>query len=535
MLISVVFGLYSPLLLCLFYPTEVSIDGERVIVLGGASPVGIRSCIANCISRNENMFKWEFPLTFFLLFMLILVSVFGIVVLENFEFLPLSSYLWKIVNTIFEASYALIFFYSLGIFWTLRILLSYWFKKLSVNGVCLICKLFGDAEIVHQRLLEELRQHLRLQPSIVMRCCALCFIIAKQPAVRIRVTRGRLSSINSVRMLRLPSAGVVCLCCMQIACLCLFAPALFLIAFAIGVVISVIIYLVSVIYSCPLSSLYALLLLPYRGTQQNLTYKASFLIVGLLLYGPVVTVFGISVSIMTVLLLAFIRGILTSVPNLPYGTFYIVIAYYVWSCYRSFTTKYNHLALKLYKHYKPSAQNVDNMSTRPNSGNGEQHGEAEQVVTPREGELRVIPKKVFRRACKELMPVRQSLGLFVVQFILIFAFFFVVFAVIMETPDAKASDQVKATATFLTAIVPKIIEIVYNKDSEMQKFNDEFQDKNIKSIVDNYSSTTQNNDSNASGDDSSVENEMSGLVCNEERHLQNYNTIERSTNTDNDG
>lgn len=303
MLISIVFGLYSPLLLCLFYPTEVSIDGERVIVLGGASPVGIRSCIANCISRNENMFNWEFPLTFFLLFMLILVSVFGIVVLENFA--GISSLVFisveRIVNTFLEASYALIFFYSLGIFWTLRILLSYWFKKLSVNGVCLICKLFGDAEIVHQRLLEELRQHLRLQPSIVMRCCALCFIIAKQPVVRIRVTRGRLSSINSVRMLRLPSAGVVCLCCMQIACLCLFAPALFLIAFAIGVVISVIIYLVSVIYSCPLSSLYALLLLPYRGTQQNLTYKASFLIVGLLLYGPVVTVFGISVSIMTVL------------------------------------------------------------------------------------------------------------------------------------------------------------------------------------------------------------------------------------------
>lgn len=35
------------------------------------------------------------------------------------------------------------------------------------------------------------------------------------------------------------------------------------------------------------------------------------------------------------------RGILTSVPNLPYATFYIVIAYYVWSCYRSFTTTEN--------------------------------------------------------------------------------------------------------------------------------------------------------------------------------------------------
>lgn len=84
--------------------------------------------------------------------MLILVSVFGIVVLENFA--GISSLVFisveQIVNTFLEASYALIFFYSLGIFWTLRILLSYWFKKLSVNGVCLICKLFGDAEIVHQ-------------------------------------------------------------------------------------------------------------------------------------------------------------------------------------------------------------------------------------------------------------------------------------------------------------------------------------------------------------------------------------------------
>ncbi|KAL9988867.1 hypothetical protein ACROYT_G003358 [Oculina patagonica] len=201
-----------------------------------------------------------------------------------------------------------------------------------------------------------------------------------------------------------------------------------------------------------------------------------------------------------------IRGILMRLPYyLPFATLLVVVAFYCWRCYNSFARKYNDLALKLYKHYTAHAQ-----------------GGEEKQINPMEEKVPVIPKDLFKKACKDLMPLRKSIGLLVVRFFALLTFFFVVFAVIMETRDA--SDQAKATATFFTALVPKIIEMVLSKDPGMEKLDDELLDKKAKYIVDNYLTSTENSSYGVetgveNGNDTSTE-----LLINEPmQHLGTHN------------
>lgn len=158
---------------------------------------------------------------------------------------------------------------------------------------------------------------------------------------------------------------------------------------------------------------------------------------------------------------------------LPFATLLVVVTFYCWRCYSSFTRKYNYLALKLYKRYTTNAQ-----------------GGEEQQINPMEEKVPMIPKGLFKEACKELMPLQESVGILAVQLFSLLTFFFVVFAVIMETPDA--SDQAKATAMFFTALVPEIIEMVFSKDPGMEELDDEFFDKKLKNVVDEYSASAEN-------------------------------------------
>ncbi|XP_078366514.1 uncharacterized protein LOC144650663 [Oculina patagonica] len=160
---------------------------------------------------------------------------------------------------------------------------------------------------------------------------------------------------------------------------------------------------------------------------------------------------------------------------LPLATLLVVVAFYCWRCYNSFTRKYQNLAFKLYKHYTTNARGEQDRHVR----NLRQNADAP-----------AIPKDLFEKACKDLMPLRKSIGLLVVRLLALLTFFFVVFAVIMETPDA--SDQAKAAATFFTALVPKIIEIVFSKDPRMEELDDEIFDKKLKNVVDEYPICSQN-------------------------------------------
>lgn len=391
-------------------------------------------------------------------------------------------------------------------------------NKLPIRGECLTCKLSGEADKTsHHGFLEELKQHLRLQPSIVVRSCTDYFEFLNR--IRDRVKKA----------LTFESAGLNRLI---LVCLAPFTVVAFLIALAI---FSLRITL-SIFFSCPLSTFFPVIVLPYKyrpastttkNQVTNSTRKISYVRIAVLStrvflqFSPLFVSVCFLVFQITVLSLAVIRRILMRSPGyLPVATLVVVVAFYCWRCYTSFTRKYQNLAIKPYKHRKTNAQ----------SGQ-------DQQVNPREDEVPVIPKKLFEKACEDLMPVRESVCIVVVKLLSLLTFFFVIFAVIMETPHA--SDRVKATATFFSASVPKIIEMVFSKDSGLEKLEDELLDKKVKSIVDEYPSRTENSsnggdtsvENSCNSDETTIENERIELLINDQTDLQDYGTIERSRNT----
>ena len=502
-LVFIVLTMYSPIILCLFSPTEVNAeDGRCVIVLNGACPVGFRSRISNFFS-TRNTIKWKFGLIFSLYF----ISFTAVLAEEKISRLflpPLSSHSKKTDSFVGLFYLTFIFYGVCVLLCSVRYVLSIWFDDLSMGGQCLACKLFADKAIIHHGFSEELRQHLHIQPLIVVRCFTYCF----------NVVRKKLSFIK--------------LTCLYIILLVVLAPliaAVLLIALAITLVT----ILLSLLYSCPLLTLNALVLLPYgrTGTIVRHATKTQKVLCILLIYALFSQMAGnISglVFYTTVFSLEVIRGILTHLPGyLPIATLVVVVSFYCWKCYSSFSRKYRNLALKLYKHggYKTNIQ-ID----------------VGQQVNLEVDKVPVIPKDLFEKACQDLMPLTESISLLVVKLVSLLTFVFVVFAVIMETPDA--SDRAKAAATFLTALVPKIIEMVLNKDPGMEKLDDDVFDEKVKHIVKQYRSTTESNsnggdtsvENSNDNNNSSAENEMTALLNNVQIDVQDYGTSERSRNTD---
>ena len=524
-LIAVILIMYSPVALCLFSPTEVNAEnGSRVIVLNGTSPVGIRSWISNFFS-TRNTIEWKFGLIVILMF----TSLIALVIEKGISHLlplpPSSHYLQKIDSTV-EFSDFIFIFYGVSLIFSLRYVLSIWFDDLSMGGQCLTCKLFADKAIIHHGFNEELKQHLHIQPLIVMRCFTYCFNLARENF----------------------SFELTCLRIILLVFLVPFVVAVLLIALSIILVM----ILVSFFYSCPLSTFNAMVLLPYGHTGKTVmrhgttTEKASCIFHIFVLFSSSASIFGFLVFKTTVFSLEVIRGTLMRLPGyLPTATLVVVVFFYCWKCCRSFTRQYHNLVLKLYKHAgdKTNIQSgkdqlgnseVDEVPMIPNNIQG---GEGQQV-NPEVDKVPVIPKDLFEKACEDLMPLRESISLLVVKLVSLLTFFFVVFAVIMETPHA--SDRAKATATFFTALVPKIIEMLLNKDPGMEKLGDEVFDEKVKHIVEQYRSTTE---SNNNGDDtnvensndninSSAENETTALLNNVQIDVQDYGTSERSRNTD---
>lgn len=484
--------LYSPILLWLFSPTEVHTEnGQCVILLSGISPVGIRSRLSNFFFRRNMYTKWwKMGLT---TLFIVVYSAVGVALIHMLSWV-LNLHLKSVFNYVHFYFEFTIFCYVVSLLFTLRDVLSLWLNKLATeDGGCLICKWFGDDKtIVHQGFLEELKQHLSIQPSIVVRCFEVCLNLWETCFQFVR------KSVDSIYL------------------------ALFLFPITLVVVVPLLFILfllmttACIFFSCPLSSFNTSLVFPYiykddsgsrmRGMFRKIFYTAFTF----MQFSPLVMSFGMMVFLMTVVSLTVIRGILMHLPDyLPYATLVVIVAFYSWRCYSSFTRKYYNLLLKLYKHHKASAQGTED----------------EQVISFREDDAKVIPKDLFEKVCKKLIPLRESVGILVVKLLSLLTFTFVVFAVIMETPEA--SDRAKATATFCTVLVPKIIEMLFSKDAAMEELDDEIFDKKVKYIVDEYINSADNSCNN---NDSVVENERAMLVNNDQIDVQHFGTFMRSRN-----
>jgi len=188
-------------------------------------------------------------------------------------------------------------------------------------------------------------------------------------------------------------------------------------------------------------------------------YLGLFFITIPAIFGAVLILVFDAFCILMALDIAF--ALLFSEDSLPYVSLIVLVCYYFWSSYSSFTNKYHDLSLILFKCYKehrpdrisnsedvvtadPEAESTENTEITANPNN------KDNMIT--------IPKDLFDMACEKLMPVRGSVCILFLKVILIVCFVFLVFLMIMKSKTG-ATPQMKAVLTFFTGSFPKIAEI----------------------------------------------------------------------------
>ena len=124
--------------------------------------------------------------------------------------------------------------------------------------------------------------------------------------------------------------------------------------------------------------------------------------------------------------------------NLPFVSFCVVVFFYLWSNYRSFTKEYKDLAMKLFEQH-----------TELNEGQG-YHIE----------NVRRIPKQVFDMACEEIMPFKYAVRKTLLNSFLSWIFLYFISSLTMLI---YTSHVTKAVVIFLVGSFPKMASILLRK------------------------------------------------------------------------
>ena len=437
-------SLYFPAILCLFTPTEVRTEeGSVNIILHGTSPVGIRSFIANFLSSHAFSSKRNWKKV------LVLVLVSAPAASDFVEYVTASSKQQRII-------YSPLHWVSLvlGFLFGCRAPLE--------PSTCQICKAFGDKrDTVHDKYdVETIKMHLRVQLSIVCKCWRNCFDQLKSwfqlcgelwSGLQCVIFSLEFRPPKLLLLLLLPVASLIAV--VYLAGKYLFKTIYFL------------------FYSCPsLTFFYMVTGLNGRRINLSIEMVQLFLTTWTILFS--IFYCGSTIAEYSVIVITQI-SVKHFLEYLPIASLVVVIAYYTWLCWSSFTGKYDNLLVKLCKHYGAKTQDDDN-----------------ELVKRKEDNTSVIPKDLFEEACKKLKtPIGESRRIVVLKIVAILTVIFSLFAVIMAAPgssDTVNIDIVKAAGMFLTVSLPKISEMLFNKGSKMKELEDDIFDKRVKYVVDEY-------------------------------------------------
>ena len=191
--------------------------------------------------------------------------------------------------------------------------------------------------------------------------------------------------------------------------------------------------------------------------------------------------------IATLFALAIAFTLLFSEEGLPYVACFVLVLYYVWSSYSSFTNKYQDLALSLFKHCTKSRRDkFTDMALNTDQEQENTSNTAERRVS--EDGVMKIPKELFHMACEELMPIREGVCILILKIIIIVCFVFLVFSLTMLL-NVGATPVMKALLTFLTGSFPKIVDI-YVDGSRQKKLGTMATDEKIPKILQEYINRT---------------------------------------------
>ncbi len=177
-------------------------------------------------------------------------------------------------------------------------------------------------------------------------------------------------------------------------------------------------------------------------------------------FGAFFVVISAVIGTLWVLLLGF--ELLFSDESLPYVACFVLVLYYLWSSYGSFTNNYQDLAFALFKHYKKSRH--DKFVAMAANANTNQ---VQVNTADYEDDVIKIPKELFDVACEELMPIREGFCKMILKITVIASFVVLVFSIAMLR-SGGATPVMKALFTFLTGLFPKILAIYIDGGRQKQ-------------------------------------------------------------------
>ncbi|KAL9964370.1 hypothetical protein ACROYT_G028001 [Oculina patagonica] len=140
--------------------------------------------------------------------------------------------------------------------------------------------------------------------------------------------------------------------------------------------------------------------------------------------------------------------------NLPFLSCCVLVSYYLWYNYRSFTQKYQDLALKLFEEYNQLMESACNTDLNMEGFTTSDYGHTIDEHVKR------IPKELFDMACEELMPIGKSIFRMALKATLSIIFVWTAYSLTMLL---NVSPVTKILMTFVTGSFPKIVTILVER------------------------------------------------------------------------
>ena len=461
-----VFAYYSLAFLCLFSPTEITEDNVDQIVLDGASPVSLRSLIGNYFFSKEDTI-WHKVKMFFLRAVVLPFLFLGPAIFAKYVQQK------KIAAiSIFGMSHFLHpFMIASYVCYYITVCCTSFSSEGSSGGdvSCAVCKSIKSKTIICQgNLPERIRNHLRIQPLILVEFSRLfirhllayfkkCFLLIPSTF--------KFSSSFFLRLLLfivLLSASPAITIIILMYILLLFTPAVvntIPVVIVVGSVQSGVNFYIRHNRCLLLLSNFVSLVIAIPANVGSMWFLAF-------------AGFGVAIAI------SFAIPPLLSEESLPFVAFFVLVLYYFWSSYSSFTNQYQDLGLAVFKHYKSYKKSEDIQVT-----DMPLNTDSTQNDVGKHNNVMKIPKELFYMACEELMPIRESVCVLILKVTIIVSFLLFVFSLIM-LHNVSATPIMRAFVTILSGSLPKIVAIYM--DGRKKNIEAMTADEKIPLIVQEY-------------------------------------------------
>ena len=238
---------------------------------------------------------------------------------------------------------------------------------------------------------------------------------------------------------------------------------LFLPTFPFAFILSLLVSLVTSLFSFYAGTPHVVALEPNRMTFLSKLFRSSlfvrlpalkicveftgFCVALLEFFGGYYLLLFASLGVMLTILLAYTMVLLFPEKSLPFAACFLLFCYYLFSNYSKFTDRYHDLSLTIFNCYKKQTDQISHEEVDTNNPSDDKHN----------GGVVKIPKGLFDIACEVLMPIREALCLFFFKVVFISSFLFIVFYLTMQLDFVGVKPLTKTMVAVLIGLFPRII------------------------------------------------------------------------------